>query len=89
MVEDAKLITEQLSGEGIYGITREIIRAGNAVARTIDPIVMKKNGTRNGFDYKTGTFDFSSYKPVLEASGICILQALPFRESKSLDIDPL
>ena len=88
MVEDAKLITEQLSGEGIYGIAGNY-KGGNAVARTIDPIVMKSGGTRNGFDYKTGTFDFSSYKPVLEAFRDMYSTGAAFPGSESLDIDPL
>ena len=55
LVADAKLITEQLSGEGIYGISGNYKSAASSVSRSIDMIVMRSGGTRGGFDYKTGT----------------------------------
>lgn len=89
LVADAKLITEQLSGEGIYGISGNFKSAASSVARSIDMIVMRSGGTRGGFDYKTGTYDFSSYKPVLEAFREMFATGVAFPGSESLDIDPM
>ncbi len=89
LVADAKLITEQLSGEGIYGISGNYKSAASSVSRSIDMIVMRSGGTRGGFDYKTGTYDFSSYKPVLEAFREMYATGVAFPGSESLDIDPM
>ena len=86
---DAKLVTEQLGSEGIYGIAGNFKSAASSVARSIDMIVMRSGGTRGGFDYKTGTYDFSSYKPVLEAFKEMFATGVSFPGSESLDIDPL
>ncbi|MFQ7724924.1 MAG: ABC transporter substrate-binding protein [Ruthenibacterium lactatiformans] len=88
LVADAKLVTEQLGSEGIYGIAGISKSAASSVARSIDMIVMR-SGTRGGFDYKTGTCDFSSYKPVLEAFKEMFATGVSFPGSESLDIDPL
>ena len=89
LVADAKLVTEQLGSEGIYGIAGNFKSAASSVARSIDMIVMLSGGTRGGFDYKTGTYDFSSYKPVLEAFKEMFATGVSFPGSESLDIDPL
>lgn len=89
LVADAKLVTEQLGSEGIYGIAGNFKSAASSVARSIDMIVMRSGGTRGGFDYKTGTYDFSSYKPVLEAFKEMFATGVSFPGSESLDIDLL
>lgn len=89
MAADAKLITEQLGGEGIYGFAGNYKSARSAVSRSIDPIVQLSGGTRAGFDYKEGRFDFSSYKPVLEQFKEIFATGASFPGSESLDIDPL
>jgi len=89
LVADAKLITEKLSGEGIYGISGNFKSPASSVARSIDMIVMRSGGTRGGFDYSTGTYDFSSYKPVLEAFREMFATGVAFPGSESLDIDPM
>ena len=88
LVTAANLITEQLADEGIYGMAANY-KGGNAVRRTIDPVVMVSGGTRGGFDYRTGTYDFSSYKPVLLAFREMFAGGAAFPGSESLDIDPL
>lgn len=88
-VADAKLITEKLGGEGIYGTAGNFKSPASSVARSIDMIVMRSGGTRGGFDFKTGTYDFSSYKPVLEAFREMYATGVAFPGSESLDIDPL
>lgn len=86
LVEYASLITEQLSGEGIYGFAGNH-KASHGLMRTVDPIVMVSGGTRTGYDFKNGVYDFSSYKPVLEAYEK--LMKVSFPGCDSLDIDPL
>lgn len=88
MVEIAKLITEKLSGEGIYGIAGNY-KSSAAIYRTVDPVVMVSGGTRGGFDYQSGMYDFTSYKPILEAFGELYEGGYAFPGSESLDIDPL
>ncbi len=89
MVEYAALITEKLGAEGIYGIAGNYKSTVSSVARTIDQIVVRSGGTRGGFDFRTGTYDFSSYKPVLEAFKKMYATGIAFPGCESLDIDPL
>lgn len=88
MVAYTKLITEQLSGEGIYGFAANY-KSVDAIRRTVDQIVMVSGGTRAGFDYQTGTYDFSSFKPVLEGFREMFAGGYAFPGCESLDIDPL
>ena len=89
LVEDAALVTEKLGAEGIYGIAGNYKSTVSSVARTIDQIVVRSGGTRGGFNFKTGTYDFSSYKPVLEAFKKMYASGIAFPGCESLDIDPL
>ena len=89
MVADAKLITEQLGKEGIYGFAGNFKSAASSVNRTIDVVVQRSGGTRSGYDFKAGKYDFTSYKPVLEAFQEIFVSGAGFPGSESLDIDPL
>ncbi len=89
MVADAALVTEKLSSEGIFGFAGNYKSAMSAVMRTLDPVNMRSGGNRAGFDYSTGTYDFSTYKPVLEAFRKIFAEGIAFPGSESLDIDPL
>lgn len=89
MVEYATLVTNELGGEGIFGFSGNFKSAASAVARSIDMLVMRDGGTRAGFDFKNGVYDFSSYKPVLEAYREIFATGVCFPGSESLDIDPL
>lgn len=89
MVEYATLITNELSGEGIYGFAGNYKSAASSVARSIDMVNVRSGGNRSGFDYSTGTYDFSTYKEVLEAFRDMFATGVAFPGSESLDIDPL
>ena len=89
LVDDATLVTQQLSSEGIYGIAGNYKSAMSAVMRTIDPVVQVSGGTCYGFDFKNGKYDFSSYKEVLELFKQMYATGVAFPGSESLDIDPL
>ena len=89
LVDDATLVTQQLSGEGIYGIAGNYKSAMSSVMRSIDPVVQVSGGTCYGFDFKNGKYDFSSYKEVLEVFRQMYATGVAFPGSESLDIDPL
>ena len=89
LVAAAEKITKELGGEGIYGFSGNFKSAASAVTRSIDEIVMRSGGARAGFDFKTGAYDFTSYKPVLEAFRKMFAAGVAFPGSESLDIDPL
>lgn len=89
LVEYSKLITEKLGGEGIYGFSGNFKSPMSSIMRSVDMINMRSGGTNAGFDFRTGTYDFSSYKPVLEAYREIFTSGAGFPGSESLDIDPL
>lgn len=89
LVDYSKKITDQLKGEGIYAFAANYKSPASSVARTIDAIVQVSGGTRQGFDFKNGKYDFSSYKPVLEKFSEIFAGGYAFPGSESLDIDPL
>lgn len=89
LVEYSKKITDELKGEGIYAFAANYKSPASSVLRTIDPIVQVSGGTRQGFDFKNGKYDFSSYKPVLEKFQEIFAGGYAFPGSESLDIDPL
>lgn len=89
LVEYATLVTEQLSSEGVYGFAANYKSAMSSVMRSIDMVNMRSGGNRNGFNYATGTYDFSTYKPVLEAFKKMFAGGIAFPGCESLDIDPL
>ena len=87
MVEAALTITEELSGEGIYGFACNLKSASNGLKRSLEPEVERGTGLRLGYDFGTGTYDFTPYIPYLEAWAAMIQNGFP--GSESLDIDPL
>ena len=89
MVQIAKTITEKLKGEGIYGFAANLKNPAQAYSRSIDYILMRSGGVEAGYDFKTGAYDFSGYKPILEAYRDLFTSGAAFPGSESLDIDPL
>lgn len=89
LVDDATLVTQQLSSEGIYGIAGNYKSPASGVNRSIDPVVQVSGGTGYGFDFKNGRYDFSSYKEILELFKQMYATGVAFPGSESLDIDPL
>lgn len=89
MVSAAKQITEKLSGEGIYGFAANLKNPAQAYSRSIDYILMRSGGVKAGYDFKNGVYDFSGYKPIIEAYRDLFTSGAAFPGSESLDIDPL
>ncbi|MDR6879540.1 extracellular solute-binding protein [Bacillus sp. 3255] len=89
MVKDAKQITDKLKGEGIYGFAANLKNPAQAYSRSIDYMLMRSGGVEAGYDFINGKYDFSSYKPILNAYRAIFTSGAAFPGSESLDIDPL
>lgn len=87
MVEAAVTITNELKGEGIYGFACNLKNPATGLNRSFEPEVERGTGLRLGYDFGTGTYDFTPYIPYLEAWKTMIQNGFPGCES--LDIDPL
>ncbi|MCU6797490.1 extracellular solute-binding protein [Paenibacillus sp. WQ 127069] len=85
MVEAAKKITEVGKASGAYGFAENF--KGNGFSRVALPIG-NLSGT-NQFDYKTGKFDFTGLKPIMEALRQMKQDGSIIPGSEMLDIDPL
>lgn len=90
MVADAKLITEKLSGEGIYGFAANFKSPAGALQRSMNFMIELSGGPNQGFDYKTGKYNFTSFYPeAIEAYRTMFTEGIAFPGCESLDIDPL
>lgn len=89
MVKDAKLISDKLRKQGIYGYAQNLKNPTQALSRSFDYILMRSGGVREGYDFRTGKFDFTGYKPILQAYKEIFTSNAAFPGCESLDIDPL
>jgi multiple sugar transport system substrate-binding protein len=89
MVKDAQLISSKLAKDGIYGFAQNLKSPSSGLSRSVDYIMMRSGGVREGYDFKTGKFDFSGYKPILQAYKAIFTSNAAFPGCESLDIDPL
>ncbi len=89
MVEDAKLITAKLSGEGIYGYAQHMKSASSALERSLDLQMERQTGIKKGYNFETGEYDFSGYEELLGYWTELLSEECAFPGCESLDIDPL
>ncbi|WP_248927479.1 ABC transporter substrate-binding protein [Paenibacillus hamazuiensis] len=90
LVEDAKKITEAGKDIGAYGFAENFKNASSAFSRIVNPVAtLSGTGEVDGYNYKTGQFDFSVYKPVVEALRQMKQDGSMLPGVESLDIDPL
>jgi multiple sugar transport system substrate-binding protein len=89
MVADAKIITEKLSGEGIYGFAANMKNPGSALNRSLLYQVQRQLGLQNGYNFTTGQFDFTQYADLLTQWKELFSESAAFPGCESLDIDPL
>jgi multiple sugar transport system substrate-binding protein len=89
MVRDAKLISDKLSSKGVYGFAQNLKSPNQGLSRSIDFILMRSGGVREGYDFKKGRYDFNGYKPILKAYREMFGSNAVFPGCESLDIDPL
>jgi multiple sugar transport system substrate-binding protein len=90
LVDDAKKITDSNKDIGAYGFAENFKNASSAFSRIANP-VGSFSGTSvvDGYNYKTGLYDFSVYKPIGEALRQMKLDGSMLPGVESLDIDPL
>ncbi len=89
LVDDAKLITEQLSGEGIYGFAANMKSAQSALSRSLMKQGERELGMKFGYDFKNGRYDFTGYESLVSAWKTLMSPECAFPGCESLDIDPL
>ncbi len=90
LVADAKLISEKLSGEGIYGFALPLKNPSNGLTRGVQWAPSLSGApVKLGFDYTQGKYDFSCYKPVIEAMREIFTSNAAFPGCEQLEIDPL
>ena len=89
MVEDAKLITSELSSEGIYGFAENMKSANSALLRSACVGLQAETGTYNGYDFKNGVYDFTGWKDTMNLWTELLSDECAFPGCESLDIDPL
>ena len=89
MVKDATIITEQLSGEGIYGFAANMKNANSGLNRNLLKQANAELGNKTGFDFNKGEYDFSGYKSLIEVWRTLMSSQCGYPESQFLDIDPL
>lgn len=89
MVEDSKLITSQLKGEGIYGFAENMKSANSALIRSMIIGLERETGLVYGYDFKEGKYDFTTWAADLALWKELLSEESAFPGCESLDIDPL
>lgn len=87
MVADAKKITQMGKSQGVYGFAMNLKNTQTSMERSVNVVGMA-SGFRY-YDYKTGKYDFTPYKPILTAFHQIVADGSMFPGYESLDIDPL
>lgn len=90
MVEYSKIITEQLSGEGIYGFALPMKNPTSGFKRGVTSITqLSGEPVLDGFNFQTGEYDFGAYLPVMDGLKEIFTEGYAFPGCESLEIDPL
>lgn len=89
LVEAARKITEIGATEGIYGFALPYKIPSSALGRSVVPIAEISGIGGRGYDYSTGSYDFSKLKPIIQAFRKMMEDGSTLPGSESLDIDPL
>nr|WP_235941514.1 sugar ABC transporter substrate-binding protein [Paenibacillus puerhi] len=89
MVEAAKKITEVGKANGQYGFALNFKSPKSALDRSAREILQLSGHDGFGFDWKTARFDFTPFKPVIDAFKQMKDDGSMLPGVESLDIDPL
>ncbi|MFC4101466.1 ABC transporter substrate-binding protein [Paenibacillus xanthanilyticus] len=89
MVETAKKLTEAGKAEGAYGFAQNFKSTQSALFRSARVIAEANGHGGLGYDFKTARYDWSSYKPIIEAFKKMVDDGSTMPGMESLDIDPL
>lgn len=89
VVEYAKKITSELSGEGIYGFAENMKSASSGLQRSMCIGLERETGLVRGYDFAKGEYDFSPWADSLKLWTELLSDECAFPGCESLDIDPL
>ncbi|GGD58070.1 ABC transporter substrate-binding protein [Paenibacillus nasutitermitis] len=89
MVETAKKLTAVGKADGTYGFALNFKNPASAFDRSARAIAELNGYGGYGFDFKTGRFDVSGFKPIVEAFHQMYNDGSTLPGMESLDIDPL
>jgi len=89
VVEYARLITTELSGEGIYGFAENMKSASSGLNRSLMVGLERETGFVKGYDFAKGEYDFSVWADSLALWKDLLSEDCAFPGCESLDIDPL
>lgn len=89
LIEDARLITSELSEQGVYGFAINFKNAKSALNRSLMKQGNSQLGLKGGFDFSTGRFDFVRYESLVEKWRSLLESDCAYPGCDSLDIDPL
>ena len=89
VVAAAKQVTDQLKGEGIYGFAINLKSPGSALGRTLDYMMQLNEGIREGYNFKTGKYEFERLEKISSYLKQMFDDGSVFPGCDQLDIDPL
>ncbi|WP_339296428.1 extracellular solute-binding protein [Paenibacillus sp. FSL W7-1279] len=89
LVEAASRITEIGKADGIYGFALPYKNPASALGRSAVPIAEISGISGDGYDFSTGSYDFSGFIPIISAFRTMMENGSTLPGSESLDIDPL
>ncbi|MEK3916403.1 ABC transporter substrate-binding protein [Paenibacillus sp. FSL H7-0331] len=89
MVDTAKKLTEAGKATGSYGFAQNFKSPESALGRSARVIAEVSGYGGFGYDFKTAKFDFSGFKPIIEAFKQMKDDGSTLPGMESLDIDPL
>lgn len=89
VVAAAKLVTEKLSGEGIYGYAINLKSPASALGRTLDYMMQASDGLINGYNFATGRYEFDKTIEIVHFIRQMFADGSAFPGCDQLDIDPL
>ena len=85
--EDARIITENLKSEGIYGFAMNLKNAYSSMYRSVDEVARLSDMFY--YDFEDGSYDFTEYAKVVQSFADIYADGSFFPGAESLDIDPL
>lgn len=85
--EYAKIITEQLSKQGVYGFAMNLKNSYSAIYRSVDEVARLSDMFY--YDFKKGEYNFNEYAKVVQSFADIYADGSFFPGVESLDIDPL
>lgn len=89
LVEDAKQITSQLRGEGVYGFAQNMKSANSSLLRSMVIGLQRETGNPYGYNFEEGRYDFTLWEDELVLWKELLSDECAFPGCESMDIDPL